>query len=565
MTTENFATLLEQSLQDLHLRPGAVLEGTVVEMTSDYVIVNAGLKAESPIARNEFLNMEGECEVSVGDTTNVVLVQYDDEDGDTVLSRELAKRAEVWDELGRAQTANATIYGMVTGKVKGGFTVEIQGLRAFLPGSLVDVRPQRDIVGLEGKSIELKVIKLDKKRNNIVVSRRAVMEAESSAEREATLEGIHEGKVVKGVVKNLTDYGAFVDLGGIDGLLHKTDMAWSRINHPSEVLNVSDEINVMVLKLDRERGRVSLGLKQLDEDPWVGLATEYPKGATLRGEVTNVTDYGCFVEIRRGVEGLVHQSEMDWTNKNVPPNKIVQLGDEIEVMVLEIDEERRRISLGIKQCQSNPWQAFTEVHKKGEKITGKIKSITDFGVFIGLEGNIDGLVHLSDISWDEGDDVIRDFKKNQEIEAVILAMDPERERISLGIKQLDSDPFTAFIDAHGKGTIVDGKVIEVDAKVATIELAEEVTGTLRATEISRERIEDVRTALKEGDDVKVKILTIDKKNRTLSLSIKAQEEHTEAELTREYAKKSSDAAPNTTLGDLLKGKMDTDNEDDTDA
>ncbi|GAB4392209.1 MAG: 30S ribosomal protein S1 [Gammaproteobacteria bacterium] len=557
-TVENFAHLLEESITKVDFRPGSVLDAKVLEVGSDYVTVSAGLKSESIIPRNEFLNQDGELEVNKGDYTKVAVIQFD-EQGYTLLSRENAKRAEAWIGLAQAHEDGAVVRGIVSGTVKGGFTVDINSIRAFLPGSLVDVQTgvSRGPASIKvGEVHEFKVIKLDRKRNNIVVSRKAVLQQENSAEREAILEGLHEGKVIKGTIKNLTDYGAFVDLGGIDGLLHRTDIAWSRVNHPSEVLKVGDEVEVMVLKLDRERCRVSLGMKQLATDPWVGLAAEYPKGARLKGKVTNVTDYGCFVEVREGVEGLVHQSEMDWTNKNVAPSKVVAVGQEVEVMVLEIDEERRRISLGIKQTQANPWDTFATSHEKGQKISGKIKSITDFGIFIGLDGDIDGLVHLSDISWAEsGETAIRNYKKGQEIEALILAIDAERERISLGIKQLEKNDFGSYIEAHGKGSSVTGKVIEVELKSATVELAPEVFGSIPATEVSRERVEDVHSVLNVGEEIEAKIINIDRKNRTITLSIKAHETAQEAKIKREYSKKAVESAAGATLGDILKEQM----------
>lgn len=558
--TEKFADLFEQTFKTIPMRNGSLVDATVVGITNEYVLVNAGMKSDSLIPKSEFIDEQGEFKVQIGDSLKVVLVQFDNE-GETVLSRESAKRSEVWEKLENIQESKQTVVGIVTGKVKGGFTVEISGVRAFLPGSLIDLRSMRDPSSLEGKSYEFKVIKLDRKRNNIVISRRAVLEEENSAERAATLEGLHETQVLKGTVKNLTDYGAFIELGGIDGLLHKTDMSWSRVNHPSECLQVGDEVTVIVLKIDRDRGRVSLGMKQLDQDPWVGLAQEFPKGSKILGKVTNITDYGCFVEIKKGVEGLVHQSEMDWTNKNIPPNKIVQVGQDVQVMVLEIDEERRRISLGIKQCISNPWENFVSQHKKGEVISGVIKSITDFGIFVGLDGDIDGLVHTSDISWTvAGEVAIRDYKKGQQMSAVILAMDAERERISLGVKQLQDDGFSGFAEAHPKGSVVKGKVVEIDAKSAKIELATEVFGTLRASEISaNEKVADARNVLKEGDEVEAKITNVDRKNRSISLSIKALEAQNEAELTKEYSRKNEGSGA--TLGDILKEQMDNASKD----
>jgi small subunit ribosomal protein S1 len=522
--TENFAQLFEESLKEIETRPGAIIKGTVVAINKDNVLVDAGLKSESVISIDQFKNTAGEVEINVGDEIDVALDATDDGFGETILSREKAKRFEAWQVLEKAYEEKETVIGVINGKVKGGFTVEVSNIRAFLPGSLVDVRPVRDTAHLEGKELEFKVIKLDQKRNNVVVSRRAVIETESSAEREELLANLQEGQEVKGIVKNLTDYGAFVDLGGIDGLLHITDMAWKRVKHPSEVVNVGDEISVKVLKYDRERTRVSLGMKQLGEDPWVAIANRYPEGAKLTGRVTNLTDYGCFVEIQEGVEGLVHVSEMDWTNKNIHPSKVVNLGDEVEVMVLEIDEERRRISLGLKQCIPNPWEEFAKNFNKGDKVSGKIKSITDFGIFIGLDGGIDGLVHLSDISWNGGEEAVRDYKKGDEISAVVLQVDPERERISLGVKQTEDDPFNMYLADNKKGAIVKGKILEVDAKGATVELAEGVEGYIRVSDISRDRIEDASTELNAGDELEAKFVGVDRKNRTISLSIKAKDQ-----------------------------------------
>ncbi len=551
--SESFAELFEQSLTTIQMRPGAIVRGTVLEVGSEVVVVNAGLKSEGVIPLEQFRNEDGEIEVNVGDEIDVALESLEDGFGATRLSREKAKRAEAWTRLERAQTAEETVIGRIVDKVKGGFTVDLNNIRAFLPGSLVDVRPVRDPSYLEGKDLEFKVIKLDRKRNNVVVSRRAVVEQESSGEREALLENLQEGQQVKGIVKNLTDYGAFVDLGGIDGLLHITDMAWKRVKHPSEVVNVGDEIDVKVLKFDRERQRVSLGLKQLGEDPWEDITRRYPVGTRLFGKVTNLTDYGCFVEIEEGVEGLVHVSEMDWTNKNIHPSKVVQMGDEVEVMVLDIDAERRRISLGIKQTQSNPWEVFSATHNKGDKVAGKIKSITDFGIFIGLDGGIDGLVHLSDISWNEtGEEAVHKYKKGDELEAVVLAIDPERERISLGIKQLEKDPVSAYAAEHRKGAVVKGTVKEVDAKGAQIELEDGTVGYLRASEISRDRVEDARSVLKVGDTVEAKFIGIDRKNRIVNLSIKAKDSDEEAEAMQDYQRS---APTGTTLGDLLKEKL----------
>jgi small subunit ribosomal protein S1 len=552
--SENFAELFEESLKTIDMQPGAIVTGVIIDIDSDWVTVHAGLKSEGVIPKSQFVDENGELNLQVGDEVQVALESVEDGFGETRLSREKAKRAESWIDLEKAFESDEVVKGIINGKVKGGFTVELNGIRAFLPGSLVDVRPVRETTHLEGKELEFRVIKLDQKRNNVVVSRRAVMEAANTEERDALLATLAEGAAVKGIVKNLTDYGAFVDLGGVDGLLHITDRAGKRIKHPSEIVNVGDEIDVKVLKFDRDRNRVSLGLKQLGEDPWVAITKRYPEGARTTATVTNLTDYGCFAEIEEGVEGLVHVSEMDWTNKNVHPSKIVQLGDEVEVMVLDIDEERRRISLGIKQCQQNPWDAFGEQHAKGDKISGAIKSITDFGIFIGLDGNIDGLVHLSDISWNEtGEEAVRNYKKGDMIETVILSIDPERERISLGIKQLENDPFSNYVADNDKGAIVTGTVKEVDAKAAVITLAEDVEGTLKASEISRERVEDARNALKEGDEVECKIVNVDRKNRTIGLSIKAKDIADEKDAIKAHQQ---DAAPAATLGDLLKAEMD---------
>ncbi len=523
--TESFAQLFEESLKEIETRPGSIVRGVVVAIDKDVVLVDAGLKSESAIPVEQFKNAQGEIEIQVGDEVDVALDAVEDGFGETLLSREKAKRHEAWLMLEKAYEESATVTGVINGKVKGGFTVELNGIRAFLPGSLVDVRPVRDTLHLEGKELEFKVIKLDQKRNNVVVSRRAVIESENSAERDQLLENLQEGMEVKGIVKNLTDYGAFVDLGGVDGLLHITDMAWKRVKHPSEIVNVGDEITVKVLKFDRERTRVSLGLKQLGEDPWVAIAKRYPEGTKLTGRVTNLTDYGCFVEIEEGVEGLVHVSEMDWTNKNIHPSKVVNVGDVVEVMVLDIDEERRRISLGLKQCKANPWQQFAETHNKGDRVEGKIKSITDFGIFIGLDGGIDGLVHLSDISWNvAGEEAVREYKKGDEIAAVVLQVDAERERISLGVKQLAEDPFNNYLSVNKKGAIVTGKVTAVDAKGATVELADGVEGYLRASEASRDRIEDATLVLNVGDEVEAKYTGVDRKNRVVSLSIRAKDE-----------------------------------------
>jgi small subunit ribosomal protein S1 len=556
MMTESFAELFEESLKTIEMHPGAIVTGVVIDIDDDWITVHAGLKSEGVIPREQFLNDRGELKLQIGDEVQVALEAVEDGWGETRLSREKAKRAEAWKDLEKACEAEAVVKGIINGKVKGGFTVDINTIRAFLPGSLVDVRPVRDTAHLEGKELEFKVIKLDQKRNNVVVSRRAVLEQANSAEREQLLSALQEGMAVKGIVKNLTDYGAFVDLGGVDGLLHITDMAWKRIKHPSEIVNVGDEIDVKILKFDRERNRVSLGLKQLGADPWVEITRRYPEGTRVKAKVTNLTDYGCFAELEEGVEGLVHVSEMDWTNKNIHPSKVVQVGDEVEVMVLDIDEERRRISLGIKQCQENPWDAFGRQYAKGDKISGAIKSITDFGIFIGLEGNIDGLVHLSDISWNEpGEEAVRRFKKGDEIETVILSIDPERERISLGVKQLEQDPFTSFVTESDKGTIVNGTVKEVDAKAAIITLAPEIEGVLKASEISRDKVEDARNALKVGDSVEVKIISVDRKNRVIGLSIKAKDIAEEKEAVRAHREQETEQSSPTTIGDLIKAQM----------
>ena len=550
--TESFAQLFEQSLASQRIRPGMILTGLVVEVTPDVVVVNVGLKSEAVIPIEQFKDEQGEIEVKAGDEVEVALDSVEDGTGETRLSREKAKRARTWTRLEEAFNKSEIVSGVITGRVKGGFTVEIDNVRAFLPGSLVDVRPVRDTAYLEGKALEFKVIKLDQKRNNVVVSRRAVVEQEFSAERSALLENLQEGAVVRGSVKNLTDYGAFVDLGGIDGLLHITDMAWKRVKHPSEVVKVGDEIEVRILKFDRERSRVSLGLKQLGADPWENISRRYPAHTRVFGKVTNIADYGAFVEIEDGVEGLVHVSEMDWTNKNVNPAKVVHTGQEVEVMVLDVDEERRRISLGLKQCQANPWKEFAENYNRGDHVSGQIKSITDFGIFIGLAGNIDGLVHLSDISWDmPGEEAVRSYQKGQQVEAMVLSIDPERERISLGIKQLAKDPFSSYIAENPKGTIVKGVVKELDARGAVIDLGNGIEGQLRASELGRDRIEDARTVLKVGEEIEAKFTGVDRKSRTISLSIKAKEAHEEAEAVQNY--RSSESAPTgTSLGDLLK-------------
>jgi len=549
--TESFAQLFEQSLANQRIRPGMILTGLVVEVTSDVVIVNVGLKSEAVIPLEQFKNERGEVEVKAGEQVEVALDSVEDGTGETRLSREKAKRARTWTRLEEAFNKSEIVTGIITGRVKGGFTVEIENVRAFLPGSLVDVRPVRDTSYLEGKPLEFKVIKLDQKRNNVVVSRRAVVEQEFSAERSALMDNLQEGAVVRGTVKNLTDYGAFVDLGGIDGLLHITDMAWKRVKHPSEVVKVGEEIEVRILKFDRERSRVSLGLKQLGADPWQNIARRYPPSTRVFGKVTNIADYGAFVEIEDGVEGLVHVSEMDWTNKNVNPAKVVHTGQEVEVMVLDVDEERRRISLGLKQCQANPWKEFAENYNRGDKVAGQVKSITDFGIFIGLPGNIDGLVHLSDISWDQpGEEAVRNYQKGQQLEAMVLSIDPERERISLGIKQLAKDPFSAYIADNPKGTIVRGVVKEVDARGAIIDLGNGIEGQLRASELGRDRVEDARAVLKVGEQVEAKFTGVDRKSRTISLSIKAKEAHEEAEAVQSY--RSETATSGTSLGDLLK-------------
>jgi len=555
---ESFAALFEESLTRKEMRIGEVITAEIVSVDDNFVVVNAGLKSESIIPVEEFRNDAGGLDIKPGDFVSVSIEALEDGYGATRLSRDKAKRLAAWLDLEKALETGAKIEGMITGKVKGGLTVMVKGIRAFLPGSLVDLRPVKDTTPYEAKQMEFKVIKLDRKRNNVVVSRRAVLEETAGAEREALLSTLQEGAVVKGIVKNITDYGAFVDLGGIDGLLHITDLAWRRVKHPSEVVNVGDEVTAKVLKFDTEKNRVSLGLKQLGEDPWVGIGRRYPQGTRLFGKVTNLTDYGAFVEVEAGIEGLVHVSEMDWTNKNVHPSKVVQVGDEVEVMILEIDEERRRISLGMKQCMPNPWEDFAREYKKGDRVKGTIKSITDFGVFVGLLGGIDGLVHLSDLSWSEpGEEAVRKFKKGDELEAVVLSIDVERERISLGVKQMEGDPFTNFIASHDKNSVVPGAVKSVDAKGAVIALTPEVEGYLRASEFSRERIEDLRTELKEGDTVQTMIINVDRKNRSINLSVKAKDlaEETEAmkQLRTENAAASAGA---TNLGALLRAKLD---------
>jgi small subunit ribosomal protein S1 len=556
---ESFAALFEESLSRQEMRAGEVITAEVVRVDPNFVVVNAGLKSESYIPTEEFKNDRGEVEAKPGDYVSVAIEALEDGHGETRLSREKAKRLAAWQELEKAMEEGRLVQGLVNGKVKGGLTVMINGIRAFLPGSLVDVRPVKDTNPYEGKQLEFKVIKLDRKRNNVVVSRRAVLEASQGEERQKLLETLQEGAVVKGVVKNITDYGAFVDLGGIDGLLHITDLAWRRVKHPTEVVNVGDEVTAKVLKFDQEKNRVSLGLKQLGEDPWVGLGRRYPQGTRLFGKVSNLTDYGAFVEIESGIEGLVHVSEMDWTNKNVHPAKVVQVGDEVEVMILEIDEERRRISLGMKQCKPNPWEEFSQNFKKGDKVRGQIKSITDFGIFIGLPGGIDGLVHLSDLSWSTpGEEAVRKYKKGDEVEAMVLSIDVERERISLGIKQLEGDPFSNYVSGHDKGSVVEGVVKSLDPKGAVVQLEGEVEGYLRASEISRDRVEDIRSHLKEGDRISAMIINIDRKNRNINLSIKAKDAADEAEAMQKHATDASTAGT-TNLGALLKAKLDNKN------
>src|SRR5689334_19456931 len=559
--TESFAQLFEQSLANQRIRPGMILTGLVIDVTPDVVIVNVGLKSEAVIPLEQFKNERGEVEVKAGESVEVALDSVEDGNGETRLSREKAKRARTWTRLETAFNNSEIVTGIITGRVKGGFTVEIENVRAFLPGSLVDVRPVRDTSYLENKPLEFKVIKLDQKRNNVVVSRRAVVEQEFSAERSALMDNLQEGAVVKGTVKNLTDYGAFVDLGGIDGLLHITDMAWKRVKHPSEVVKVGDEVEVRILKFDRERSRVSLGLKQLGADPWENISRRYPPHTRVFGKVTNIADYGAFVEIEDGVEGLVHVSEMDWTNKNVNPAKVVHTGQEVEVMVLDVDEERRRISLGLKQCKQNPWKEFAENFNRGDKVSGQIKSITDFGVFIGLAGNIDGLVHLSDLSWDvAGEEAVRNYQKGQQVEAMVLSIDPERERISLGIKQLAQDPFSGYVAEHPRGSVVTGTVTDVDQRGAVIDLGNGVEGQLRATELGRDRVDDARTVLKIGDTVEAKFVGVDRKTRSITLSIKAKEMHEEAEAVQSYRTDTGGGSSGTSLGDLLKEQIGGDRE-----
>lgn len=559
-SSENFAKLFEESLTRKEMRVGEVITAEVVRVDYNFVVVNAGLKSESYIPIEEFKNDRGEIEVKVGDFVSVAIDALEDGFGETRLSRDKARRLNAWHDLEEAMEKGTIVNGMVNGKVKGGLTAMVNGIRAFLPGSLVDIRPVKDTTPYENKEMEFKVIKLDRKRNNVVISRRAVLEETQGADRESLLANLQEGAIVHGIVKNITDYGAFVDLGGIDGLLHITDLAWRRVKHPSEIINVGDEVTAKVLKFDQEKNRVSLGMKQLTEDPWVGLSRRYPPGTRLFGKVTNLTDYGAFVEIEQGIEGLVHVSEMDWTNKNVYPSKIVQLGDEVEVMIIEIDEERRRISLGMKQCKPNPWEEFAMSHEKGDKVKGQIKSITDFGVFIGLPGNIDGLVHLSDLSWTQpGEEAILNYKKGDEVEAVVLSIDVEKERISLGIKQLEGDPFTIFVAAHDKNSIVKGTVKSIDAKGAVIALTEEVEGYLRSSEVSRDKIEDIRTQLKEGDQIEAMVINIDRKNRNINLSIKAKDQYEENSALQMVTTKTPASTGTTNLGALLKAKMDSKN------
>ncbi len=559
-SSENFAKLFEESLTRKEMRVGEVITAEIVRIDYNFVVVNAGLKSESYIPIEEFKNDRGEIEVKAGDFVSVAIDALEDGYGETRLSRDKARRLNAWHDLEEAMEKGTIVSGMVNGKVKGGLTAMVNGIRAFLPGSLVDIRPVKDTTPYENKEMEFKVIKLDRKRNNVVISRRAVLEETQGADRESLLANLQEGAIVHGIVKNITDYGAFVDLGGIDGLLHITDLAWRRVKHPSEIINVGDEVTAKVLKFDQEKNRVSLGMKQLTEDPWVGLSRRYPPGTRLFGKVTNLTDYGAFVEIEQGIEGLVHVSEMDWTNKNVYPSKIVQLGDEVEVVIIEIDEERRRISLGMKQCKPNPWEEFAMSHEKGDKVTGQIKSITDFGVFIGLPGNIDGLVHLSDLSWTQsGEEAICNYKKGDEVEATVLSIDVEKERISLGIKQLEGDPFTIYVAAHDKNSIVKGIVKSIDAKGAVITLTDEVEGYLRASEISRDKIEDIRVLLKEGDQIEAMIINIDRKNRNINLSIKAKDQYEENSALQMVTTKTPASTGTTNLGALLKAKMDSKN------
>ena len=551
--SESFAELLEESLSSSEMKPGAVIEAEVVDINGDYVIVNAGLKSESEIPASQFRDSEGAVQVNIGDRVEVAIETVEDGYGNTRLSRERARRAKSWEALESAFADQSIVKGFLTGKVKGGFTVSMDEVRAFLPGSLVDVRPVTDTVFLENKELEFKVIKLDRVRNNVVVSRRAVVEKEMEVERAELLQNLEEGQIMKGIVKNLTDYGAFVNLGGLDGLLHITDIAWKRVKHPSDVLEVGQELDVRVLKFDRERNRVSLGLKQLGEDPWADIARRYPESTRIFGKITNITDYGVFVELEEGVEGLVHVSEMDWTNKNVHPSKVCHLGDEVEVMVLEIDSERRRISLGIKQCTPNPWEEFAATHNKNDRITGQIRSITDFGVFIGLDGGIDGLIHLSDLSWDRaGEDITREFKKGDEVTAVVLAVDPDRERISLGIKQAQEDPFGAYVSANPKGSVVKGVVDTIDVKGAVIRLEEGIEGYLRAADLSRDFVEDARNVLQSGAEIEARVTSIDRKTRRITLSVKALEMEIEGKAIEEYTARSSTTI---SLGDKLKEEL----------
>ena len=560
--SESFAELLEESLQSIEMSPGSIVTGTIVDIDDDWVVVHAGLKSEGVIPKDQFLNETGEFDLSVGDQIKVAMEVIDDGWGETRLSREKAKRAESWQKLENAIENNEVVNGIISGKVKGGFTVDIEEVRAFLPGSLVDVRPLRDTVHLEGKPLEFKVIKIDQKRNNVVVSRRAVLEDENSQEREQLLASMEEGQSILGIVKNLTDYGAFVDLGGVDGLLHITDMSWKRIKHPSEMVNVGDEIDVRILRFDKEKNRVSLGMKQLGDDPWVDIIQRYPQETKTMARITNLTDYGCFAEIQEGVEGLVHVSEMDWTNRNIHPSKVVSVGDEVEVMILEIDENRRRISLGIKQCKPNPWEQFEVSNDKGQRIKGNIKSITDFGIFIGLDGGIDGLVHLSDISWtDPGEEAVRNYSKGEEIETLILSVDAERERISLGIKQLEKDPFADFLESNSRGSIVKAKVLEVEEREATLELAADVLVVLKSSDISVDRVDDARKVLSQGDEIEVKLTNVDSKNRHIGVSIKAIAIDEERQAVRDHKKKEDVKSGSATIGDLIKAEMEKGEED----
>ena len=560
--SESFAELLEESLQSIEMSPGSIVTGTIVDIDDDWVVVHAGLKSEGVIPKDQFLNETGEFDLSVGDQIKVAMEAIDDGWGETRLSREKAKRAESWQKLENAIENNEIVNGIISGKVKGGFTVDIEEVRAFLPGSLVDVRPLRDTVHLEGKPLEFKVIKIDQKRNNVVVSRRAVLEDENSQEREQLLASMEEGQSILGIVKNLTDYGAFVDLGGVDGLLHITDMSWKRIKHPSEMVNVGDEIDVRILRFDKEKNRVSLGMKQLGDDPWVDIIQRYPPETKVTARITNLTDYGCFAEIQEGVEGLVHVSEMDWTNRNIHPSKVVSVGDEVEVMILEIDEDRRRISLGIKQCQPNPWEQFEISNEKGQRIKGNIKSITDFGIFIGLNGGIDGLVHLSDISWTEpGEEAVRNYSKGEEIETLILSVDAERERISLGIKQLEKDPFADFLESNSKGSIVKARVLEIEEREATLELAADVLVVLKSSDMSVDRVDDARKVLSQGDEIEVKLTNVDSKNRHIGVSIKAISIDEERKAVRDHKKKEDVKTGSATIGDLIKAEMEKGEED----